>query len=88
MQLLLQTNLYLQVNFHFLVLQVLQVSKSASGEEIKSAYRKLALKYHPDKNQGPNADEASEKFQVILTAYGMLWQCHDGLKATVGQQGS
>ena len=60
-------------------MQVLQVSKSASGDDIKSAYRKLALKYHPDKNQGPNADEASQKFQVILTAYGMLWQRHNSL---------
>lgn len=70
--------------------QVLQVSKAASGEEIKSAYRKLALRYHPDKNQGSNADEASQKFQIILTAYGMVWQCHNDftLHATVKQQGT
>ena len=56
----------------FGVLQVLQVSRTASAEEIKAAYRKLALRYHPDKNQGANADEASQKFQIILTAYGVL----------------
>ena len=50
--------------------------RTASGEEIKSAYRKLALRYHPDKNQGANADEASQKFQIILTAYGMLSASH------------
>lgn len=55
-------------------LQVLQVPRTASEDEIKSAYRKLALRYHPDKNQGSNADEAAEKFQIILTAYGVL--CH------------
>lgn len=70
--------LLLQVSSHHgrckgRVLQVLQVPKTASGEEIKSAYRKLALRYHPDKNQGANADEASQKFQVILTAYGTVW---------------
>ena len=52
------------------LLQVLQVAKTASADEIKSAYRKLALRYHPDKNQGANADEASQKFQIIVTAYG------------------
>ena len=49
---------------------VLGVSKSASGEEIKRAYRKLAMKYHPDKN--PNRKEAEERFKEINEAYAVL----------------
>ena len=50
--------------------QILGVSKSASKEEIKKSYRKLALKYHPDQNKGDKAAEA--KFKAISEAYAVL----------------
>ena len=49
---------------------ILGVSKSASDAEIKRAYRKLAMKFHPDKN--PNKKEAEERFKEINEAYAVL----------------
>ena len=50
--------------------EVLGVSKTASADEIKKAYRKLAFKYHPDKNPGDKA--AEEMFKKITAAYDVL----------------
>ena len=50
--------------------EVLEVSKSATIEEIKKAYRKKAIKYHPDKNKGDK--EAEEKFKEAAEAYEVL----------------
>ena len=49
---------------------VLQVSPSASCEEIKKAYRKMAMQYHPDRNPGDK--EAEEKFKIAAEAYEVL----------------
>lgn len=50
--------------------ELLGVNKDATDQEIKKAYRKLAMKYHPDKNQGDK--EAEEKFKEINEAYEIL----------------
>ena len=50
--------------------EVLGVSKSASPGEIKKAYRKMAIKYHPDKN--PDDKSAEEKFKIAAEAYEVL----------------
>jgi len=52
--------------------EVLGVAKNASDEEIKKAYRKLAMKFHPDRHQGDDAKEAEGKFKEVKEAYEML----------------
>ncbi len=50
--------------------EILEVQRSASGDEIKRSYRKLAVKHHPDKNPGDHT--AEEKFKEIASAYEIL----------------
>ena len=75
--------------------ELLEITKTADKESIKKAYRKLALKYHPDRNQGDK--EAEAKFKLINEAYEILsddvkravydsyWR--DGLKDDLGGRG-
>ena len=55
--------------------EVLGLSKTATDDEIKKAYRKIAIKYHPDRN--PGNKEAEEKFKEAAEAYDVL---HDPQK--------
>ena len=52
--------------------EILGVPKNASEEDIKKAYRKLAMKHHPDRNQGDAAKAAEERFKEAKEAYEML----------------
>jgi len=63
--------------------EVLEVSKSASADEIKKAYRKMAIKYHPDKNPGDK--DAEDKFKEAAEAYEVL--SDDNKKARYDQYG-
>jgi molecular chaperone DnaJ len=58
------------MNNHRDYYEILGISKNATPEEVKAAYRKLALKYHPDRN--PNNKEAEEKFKEAAAAYEVL----------------
>ena len=76
--------------------EILGVPRNATKEEIKRAYRRLALKYHPDKNPD-NRKEAEEKFKEISEAYEVLMDDHKralydkyghaGVEGTFGEQG-
>src|SRR4051794_32467346 len=50
--------------------EILEVQRTSTGEEIKRSYRKLAVKYHPDKNPGDHS--AEEKFKELGEAYDVL----------------
>lgn len=50
--------------------ELLGVARSADAEEIKKAYRKLALKYHPDRNEG--SKDSEERFKEVTEAYEIL----------------
>ncbi|MBN8747734.1 Chaperone protein DnaJ [Xylophilus ampelinus] len=63
--------------------EVLGVPKNASEDEIKKAYRKLAMKYHPDRNQGDTGAAAEAKFKEAKEAYEML---SDGQKRAAYDQ--
>jgi molecular chaperone DnaJ len=65
--------------------EILGVPRNATEDDIKKAYRKLAMKYHPDRNQGPGAAEAEEKFKEAKEAYETL--SDDGKRAAYNQFG-
>ncbi len=62
---------------------ILGVAKNASEEDIKKAYRKLAMKHHPDRNQGDDAKKSEDKFKEAKEAYEML---SDGQKRAAYDQ--
>lgn len=72
--------------------ELLGVSKSATAQELKAAYRRQALQWHPDKHQGADKKSAEEKFKGINRAYEILSdpqkrQMYDQFGAAAFQQG-
>ena len=75
--------------------EILEISRSANQDEIKKAYRKAALKFHPDRN--PNNKEAEEKFKEAAEAYEVLSDAnkrqrydqfgHEGIRAGADYHG-
>ena len=69
--------------------QVLGVSRDASTEEIKKAYRTLSRKYHPDANiNNPNKAEAEEKFKQVQQAYKQIMEEKENGTSSYSYQGS
>src|SRR6266446_6203460 len=76
--------------------EVLGVTRTASDQDIKSAYRRLAVRFHPDKN--PNDAGAEEKFKEAAEAYGVLADAeqrrrydrfgHEGVSSSAGAWGA
>src|ERR1035437_5471788 len=69
--------------------QILGITKAATADEIKKAYRKMALQYHPDRNKGK---EAEGKFKEVTKAYEVLSdaskrQTYDQFGAAAFEQG-
>src|ERR1700710_2450899 len=52
--------------------EVLSLTRTADGEEIKRSYRRLAMKFHPDRNQGEGKAEAELQFKECAEAYEIL----------------
>jgi molecular chaperone DnaJ len=65
--------------------EILGVAKTSSGEEIKRAYRRLAMKYHPDRNDGDGKQEAEIRFKECAEAYEVL--SDDSKRARYDQYG-
>lgn len=68
--------------------QILGVSRDASDEEVKKAYRKLSRKYHPDANvNNPHKEEAEEKFKELQRAYQQIIEEREQGNGTAGYGG-